>query len=68
MTAFGYKQAGDMIDISHPMGRSGTPQDIAGCLLFFTSRAAAHVTGAHLVLDGGMMISGDSGLGASAKL
>ncbi|MGB5812026.1 MAG: SDR family oxidoreductase [Polyangiales bacterium] len=36
-----------------PMGRLGTPEDIAGACLFFASGFASYVTGAHLVLHGG---------------
>jgi len=69
MTAFGYQVGGDGIEQAHPMGRSGTPEDIAGCLLFLTSRASAHVTGAHLVLDGGMVLVGPPlGVRSQSKL
>lgn len=37
-----------------PMGRLGSAEDIAGMLLFLSSRASAYVTGAELALDGGM--------------
>ena len=39
-------------------GRFGKPEDMAGVALFLTSPAAAHVTGALLVLDGGVLVSG----------
>jgi NAD(P)-dependent dehydrogenase (short-subunit alcohol dehydrogenase family) len=38
-----------------PLGHVGAPEDIANAVLFFASGAAAHVTGAVLVVDGGMM-------------
>ena len=40
-----------------PLGHVGQPDDIANAVLFFASRAAGHVTGALLVVDGGMMVS-----------
>ena len=40
-----------------PMGRWGTPQDIAGPALFLASPLAAFVTGTVLVVDGGYIVS-----------
>jgi NAD(P)-dependent dehydrogenase (short-subunit alcohol dehydrogenase family) len=37
-----------------PLGRFGAPGDIAGAIVFLCSRAGAYVTGAELVLDGGI--------------
>lgn len=37
-----------------PLGRVGTPADIAGPVLFFASEAAAYVTGQTLWVDGGV--------------
>lgn len=37
-----------------PLGRVGTPDDIAGPVLFFASQAAAFVTGQTLWVDGGV--------------
>jgi len=58
MTAYGFSKSGDKLAKSHPMGRVGEPRDMAGLLLFLVSPAAAHVTGAHIRLDGGALISG----------
>ncbi len=41
-----------------PAGRLGTPQDIAGPVLFLTSAAASWVTGQTLPVDGGFTIAG----------
>lgn len=38
----------------HPAGRAGTPEDIARACLFLCSSEAGFITGAHLVVDGGM--------------
>ena len=40
-----------------PMGRWGTPEDIAGPVLFLCSPAAAFVTGVVLPVDGGYLIA-----------
>ncbi|MDQ0382867.1 SDR family oxidoreductase [Amycolatopsis thermophila] len=36
-----------------PLGRIGTPEDVARCALFLASDEAVYVTGANLVVDGG---------------
>jgi NAD(P)-dependent dehydrogenase (short-subunit alcohol dehydrogenase family) len=36
-----------------PLGRVGTPEDIAQAVLYLASEAASFVTGAALVVDGG---------------
>lgn len=45
--------AGDEIAAGNPMGRLGTPEDIAGVALFLSSRASAYITGAVIPCDGG---------------
>ncbi len=37
----------------HPIGRLGTPLDIAYAVLYLVSDASAFVTGSDLVVDGG---------------
>ena len=39
-----------------PMGEPGQAVDVANCILFLTSDEARHVTGAELVVDGGMTV------------
>ncbi|HWJ19722.1 MAG TPA: SDR family oxidoreductase [Geobacterales bacterium] len=38
----------------HPAGRVGTPSDIAAAVVFLLSEAAGFMTGAELIIDGGM--------------
>lgn len=42
----------------HPLGRIGTPRDIADAALFLASDAASFITGTALVVDGGMSTAG----------
>ncbi len=42
----------------HPLKRIGTPRDIAEAALFLASDAASFITGATLVVDGGLTIVG----------
>jgi len=39
-----------------PMGRMGTPDEVAGAVLFLSSSAAGYVTGHTLAVDGGYLI------------
>ena len=38
-----------------PAERVGTEEDMAGCILFLTSRAGAYCTGNVMLLDGGRL-------------
>jgi len=38
----------------HPFGRLGTPDEVAACVVFLASPAAAWVTRSNLIIDGGM--------------
>ena len=57
MMAATLKTFGDSIKASVPLGRIGTPQDVAGACLFLSSRAGAFVNGATITLDGGSAVS-----------
>jgi len=40
--------------VKYPIGRLGTPEDIAAVAVFLASDAAAFMTGATVAADGGM--------------
>jgi 2-hydroxycyclohexanecarboxyl-CoA dehydrogenase len=40
---------------ANPMGRLGTPEDVAGAVVFFASPRAAYVTGQVLSVNGGVV-------------
>ena len=42
----------------HPLGRIGTPRDVAEAALFLASPAASFISGATLVVDGAMSVLG----------
>jgi len=42
----------------HPLGRIGTPRDIAEAALFLASDAAEFISGTYLVVDGAMTAAG----------
>ncbi|WP_069998158.1 glucose 1-dehydrogenase [Cellulosilyticum sp. I15G10I2] len=42
--------------LQHLTGRVGKPEDIANAVLYLTSEAAGFITGANLVIDGGMTV------------
>ena len=45
---------GDQIAASAPLGRIGTPEDMAGVAIYLASRAGAYLTGAIIPVDGGI--------------
>ncbi len=48
---------GDYIQNATPLGRWGSPDDVAGAVVFLCSRAAAFISGAELRIDGGYSVS-----------
>lgn len=46
----------DAIVSSCPLGRIGEPEDMAGTAIYLASRAGAYVTGAVIVVDGGISV------------
>lgn len=57
MMAATLKRFRETIESSIPLGRIGSPEDVAGTCLFLSSRAGAFVNGATIALDGGSVIS-----------
>ena len=45
---------GDDLLSNVPARRAGSPHDVAGCVRFLASDDAGYVTGATLVVDGGL--------------
>jgi 3-oxoacyl-[acyl-carrier protein] reductase len=43
-------------DDTVPIGRGGSPEDLTGPAVFLASADAAYVTGAALVVDGGLLV------------
>ncbi len=54
MMAATLEQFGDAIAASCPLGRIGSPEDMAGVAIYLASRAGAYVTGAIIPVDGGI--------------
>lgn len=46
------------LDALHPLGRIGTPEDVANAVLFLSCGESAWVTGQDLVVDGGFSVRG----------
>jgi len=56
MMAATLKNFGEEIKAGIPLGRIGSPQDVAGACLFLSSRAGSFVNGATIALDGGSLV------------
>jgi NAD(P)-dependent dehydrogenase (short-subunit alcohol dehydrogenase family) len=46
-------QFGEMLDTNYPIGRLGTPEDVASVVSFLCSQQASYVNGSHIAVDGG---------------
>jgi NAD(P)-dependent dehydrogenase (short-subunit alcohol dehydrogenase family) len=47
----------DTIAAKNPSLKLGKPEDIAGLVVFLSSRASSHINGANVVVDGGEVLS-----------
>lgn len=56
MMAATLKRFKEQIQGNIPLGRIGTPEDVAGTVLFLSGRAGSYVNGATITLDGGSVI------------
>ena len=54
MMAETLQRFGELIVKSCPLGRIGTPEDMAGVAIYLASRAGAYLTGAVIPVDGGI--------------
>jgi len=52
----GDSSVGERLRQRIPLGRLGTPDDIAGAMLFLASRDAAYITGQTIIVDGGALL------------
>ncbi|KAI1003050.1 hypothetical protein K3495_g5154 [Podosphaera aphanis] len=57
MMAATLQSFGETIKSGIPLGRIGTPQDVAGACLFLSSRAGAFVNGSVIAVDGGALVA-----------
>jgi NAD(P)-dependent dehydrogenase (short-subunit alcohol dehydrogenase family) len=53
MTAFMFEREDEVV-AGIPLGRAGTPEDLAGIAIHLASRAGAYITGAVIPVDGGL--------------
>ena len=57
MTSVVKRRAGDEVLGHIPVGRFGTPDDVAGLVLFLCTKDAEYITGQAFVVDGGLSIA-----------
>ena len=53
--AYGIERQSEYEDLI-PLGRLGTPEDIARAVLFFASDDSSYITGSELNIDGGRFV------------
>ena len=67
MTRYAAENHHNAIVTRQPTARYGQPSDFGGLVLFLCSRAAGHMTGNVLELDGGAMVSGWTSRGKESE-
>jgi NAD(P)-dependent dehydrogenase (short-subunit alcohol dehydrogenase family) len=55
-TEMGGTAGSTLPDLRIPLGREGTPDEVAVCVVFLASDDASYVTGANLNLSGGLFL------------
>jgi NAD(P)-dependent dehydrogenase (short-subunit alcohol dehydrogenase family) len=55
-TDMGGSAGSTLPDLRIPLGREGTPDEVAACVVFLASDEASYVTGANLNLSGGLFL------------
>jgi len=48
-------------DLATPVGRSGTPEEVASCVAYLCSAGASYLTGQLIVIDGGNSVMENKG-------
>ncbi|HEX3208627.1 MAG TPA: SDR family oxidoreductase, partial [Geminicoccaceae bacterium] len=56
LTAHRSKEYADAMTRSVPLGRLGTPLEVAHAVLFLASDEAAYITGTTILVDGGQIL------------
>ncbi|EJF57906.1 NAD(P)-binding protein [Dichomitus squalens] len=56
MMAQTLREQGEIIRASIPLGRIGSPEDVAGASVFLASRAGSFINGATIAVDGGSVV------------
>jgi NAD(P)-dependent dehydrogenase (short-subunit alcohol dehydrogenase family) len=51
----------ERVAAAYPLGRLGTPEDVAGLVGFLVSDAASWITGETVRVDGGLLATGGLG-------
>ena len=51
----------EQVAAAYPLGRLGTPEDVAGLVGFLVSDAASWITGETVRVDGGLLATGGLG-------
>ena len=54
LDVFGSREAVDELGAAHPLGRIGTPEEVAETVVWLFSGSSSYVTGQSIVLDGGL--------------